>query len=33
MRALLEENRRLPRAAQAPQEMITKENADQFAGW
>jgi len=33
MGALLDENRRLPRAAQAPQEMITKENADQFAGW
>ncbi len=33
MEALLEENRRLPRAAQAPQEMITKENAGLFAGW
>jgi ribose transport system substrate-binding protein len=33
MAALLEENRRLPRAAQAPQEMITRENADRFEGW
>ena len=33
MTALLEEHRRLPRAAQTPQEMITRENADQFGGW
>ena len=33
IKALLEEHRRLPRVAQAPQKMITRENAGQFPRW
>jgi hypothetical protein len=33
IKSLLEEHRRLPRAAKALKEMITRGNVDRFSGW